>query len=64
MMNPEVMPKALKAVGIVTPNRWFIDGAALVRAGRFPAASVLVLFASGLVLLALAVPALRRRTSV
>jgi ABC-2 type transport system permease protein len=64
MMNPEVMPKAIKAVGIVTPNRWFIDGAALVRAGRFPAASVLVLFASGLVLLALAVPALRRRTSV
>jgi ABC-2 type transport system permease protein len=64
MMNPEVMPKAFKAVGIVTPNRWFIDGAALIRDGRFPSASVLVLFASGLVLLALAVPALRRRTSV
>ena len=64
MMNPEAMPKAFKAVGIVTPNRWFIDGAALVRDGRFPLTSALVLFASGLILLALAVPALRRRTSV
>jgi ABC-type Na+ efflux pump permease subunit len=64
MMNPEVMPKAFKAVGVVTPNRWFIDGAALVREGRFPLLSLAVLFASGLVLLALAVPALRRRISV
>jgi ABC-2 type transport system permease protein len=64
MMNPEVMPKAFKAVGIVTPNRWFIDGAALIRDGRFPLTSALVLIASGLILLALAVPALRRRTSV
>jgi ABC-2 type transport system permease protein len=64
MMNPEVMPKAFRAVGILTPNRWFIDGAALVRDGRFPLLSLAVLLASGLVLLALAVPALRRRTSV
>jgi ABC-2 type transport system permease protein len=64
MMNPEAMPKAFLAVGIATPNRWFIDGAALVRDGRFPAASLLVLAASGCVLAALAVPALRRRTSV
>ena len=64
MMNPEAMPKAMLAVGVLTPNRWFIDGAALVREGRFPLASLVVLFASGLVLLALAVPALRRRTSV
>jgi ABC-type multidrug transport system permease subunit len=64
MMNQEAMPKAFLKVGLLTPNRWFIDGAALVRDGRFPSASVLVLFASGLVLLALAVPALRRRTSV
>ena len=64
MIPPEGMPKAFKAVGIMTPNRWFIDGAALVREGRFPIASLIVLFASGLVLLALAVPALRRRTSV
>jgi ABC-2 type transport system permease protein len=64
MMSPEVMPKAFLAVGIVTPNRWFIDGAALVRQGHFPLASLLILFASALVLLALAVPALRRRTSV
>ena len=64
MMNPEVMPKAFLTVGLLTPNRWFIDGAALVRDGRFPSAGLLVLFASGLVLLALAVPALRRRTSV
>jgi len=63
MMNPEAMPKAFLTVGLLTPNRWFIDGAALVRDGRFPWASVLVLLASGLVLLALAVPALRRRTS-
>ena len=55
------MPKAFRAVGIVTPNRWFIDGAALIRDGRFPLASLIVLLASGLVLLALAVPALRRR---
>jgi ABC-2 type transport system permease protein len=64
MMNPEVMPKAFRTVGIVTPNRWFIDGAALVREGRFPLAALIVLFLSGLVLLALAVPALRRRASV
>jgi ABC-2 type transport system permease protein len=64
MMNPEAMPKAFLAVGTVTPNRWFIDGAALVRDGKFPAASLLVLVGSGLVLAALAVPALRRRTSV
>jgi len=64
MMNPEAMPKAFLAVGVATPNRWFIDGAALVRDGRFPAASLAVLVVSGLVLTALAVPALRRRTSV
>ena len=64
MMNPEVMPKAFRAVGIVTPNRWFIDGAALVREGRFPLASLIVLLVSGLILLALAVPALRRRASM
>ncbi|MCX6567340.1 MAG: ABC transporter permease [Candidatus Aminicenantes bacterium] len=64
MMNPEAMPKAFRMVGIVTPNRWFIDGAALVRDGRFPTVSLLVLAISGLVLLALAVPALRRRATV
>ena len=64
MMNPEAMPKAFRTVGIVTPNRWFIDGAALVRDGRFPTVSLLVLAISGLVLLALAVPALRRRSTV
>jgi ABC-2 type transport system permease protein len=64
MMNVEAMPKAFRAVGILTPNRWFIDGAALVRDGRFPLAALLILAASGLVLMALAVPALRRRTSV
>jgi ABC-2 type transport system permease protein len=64
MMNPEAMPKAFRAVGILTPNRWFIDGAALVRDGRFPTLALVVLAASGLVLLVLAVPALRRRTSV
>jgi ABC-2 type transport system permease protein len=63
MMNPEAMPKAFRAVGIVTPNRWFIDGAALIRDGRFPLAALIVLAASGLVLAALAVPALYRRTS-
>jgi ABC-2 type transport system permease protein len=64
MMNPEAMPKAFRTVGIVTPNRWFIDGAALVRDGRFPLVALIVLIASGLVLAALAVPALRRRTLV
>ena len=64
MMNPEAMPKAFKAVGVFTPNRWFIDGAALVRDGRFPLTALVVLVASGLVLAALAVPALRRKTSV
>jgi ABC-2 type transport system permease protein len=64
MMNPEAMPKAFRAVGVLTPNRWFIDGAALVRDGRFPLLSLIVLLVSGLVLLSLAVPALRRRTSV
>jgi len=64
MMNPEAMPKAFKAVGIVTPNRWFIDGAAQVRAGEFPLVPLIVLVGSGIVLAALAVPALRRRTSV
>jgi len=64
MMNPEAMPKAFRAVGILTPNRWFIDGAALIRDGRLPWAALLVLAVSGLVLMALAVRALRRRTSV
>lgn len=64
MMNPEAMPKALKAVGVGTPNRWFIDGARIVREGGFPLIPILVLVASGLVLAALAVPALRRKTAV
>ncbi len=64
MMNPEAMPKAFRAVGILTPNRWFIDGAKLVRDGRFPLLPLAVLVVSGLVLAALAVPALRRKTSV
>jgi ABC-2 type transport system permease protein len=64
MMNAEAMPEAFRTVGVLTPNRWFIDGAALVRDGRFPLASLIVLTASGLVLLALAIPALRRRTMV
>jgi ABC-2 type transport system permease protein len=63
MLAPEMMPKGFRAVGVVTPNRWFIDGAALIRDGRFPLASLIVLFVSGLILLALAVPALRRRVS-
>lgn len=64
MMNPEAMPSAFRTVGALTPNRWFIDGAALVRDGRFPLVPVLVLAASGIVLLIFAVPALRRRISV
>lgn len=64
MMNPEAMPKAFKAIGIATPNRWFIDGAAEVRAGEFPWLPLLVLIGTGIVLTALAVPALRRKTSV
>lgn len=64
MMGPEAMPEAMRRVGLFTPNRWFIDGAALVRDGRFPAVPLLVLAASGIVLLALAVPALRRRSMV
>ena len=61
MMSPEAMPKAFQAVGVLTPNRWFIDGAAIVRDGRFPWAAVLVLAASGVALMALAVLVLRRR---
>ncbi|MBM3294742.1 MAG: ABC transporter permease [Candidatus Aminicenantes bacterium] len=64
LMNPEAMPKAFRAVGIVTPNRWFVDGAAAVRDGRFPAVPLLILAVSGLILLLLAVPALRRRSTV
>jgi ABC-2 type transport system permease protein len=64
MMNPEAMPKAFRAVGIATPNRWFIDGAALVRDGTFPAESLLVLVGTGLILAALAIPALRRKTFI
>lgn len=64
MLAPEMMPEAFRAVGVLTPNRWFIDGAALIRDGRFPLASLIVLLVSGLILLALAVPALRRRVSV
>jgi ABC-type Na+ efflux pump permease subunit len=64
MISPEGLPKAFRMVGLITPNRWFIDGAALIRDGRFPTVSLLVLAASGLVLLALAVPALRRRATV
>lgn len=64
MMNPEALPPAFRTVGVLTPNRWFIDGAALLRDGRFPSLPLLVLAVSGLVLLALAVPALRRRSTV
>jgi ABC-2 type transport system permease protein len=64
MMAPEAMPRAFRAVGVLTPNRWFIDGAELIRDGRFPWSSLAVLAASGLVLMALAVWALKRKTSV
>lgn len=64
MMNPEAMPKAFKAIGVVTPNHWFIEGAAQVRAGSFPLLSLAVLVVAGIILAALAVPALRRKTSV
>lgn len=63
MMNPEAMPRAFRAVGVLTPNRWFIDGAALVRDGRFPLLPLIVFVVVGLALAALAVPALRRRIS-
>jgi ABC-2 type transport system permease protein len=62
MMSLNAMPAAFRAIGLLTPNRWFIDGAALVRDGRCPTTALLVLTVSGIVLLALAVPALRRRT--
>jgi ABC-2 type transport system permease protein len=64
MMNVEAMPKAFVKIGVLTPNRWFIDGAALVREGRFPMLSLIVLLGSGLLILAMAVPALKRRTTV
>jgi ABC-2 type transport system permease protein len=64
MMNPEAMPKAFRVVGVLTPNRWFIDGAAQVRAGEFPLLPLVVLVGSGILLTALAVPALRRKTVV
>ncbi len=64
MMSLDNMPAAFRAVSVLTPNRWFIDGCALVRDGRFPAAAVLVFLVGGLLLLALAVPALRRRAAV
>jgi len=64
MMNPEAMPKAFRTIGVITPNRWFIDGAKLVREGQFPAVPLLILAASGVILLLLAVPALRRRSTV
>jgi ABC-type multidrug transport system permease subunit len=64
MMSPDVMPKAFRTIGIATPNRWFVDGATMVRDGRFPALPLLVLAVSGLVLLLLAIPALRRRSTV
>jgi ABC-2 type transport system permease protein len=64
ILNVEAMPKAFRTIGIFTPNRWFIDGATLARDGRFPTLSILVLAVSGLVLLLLAIPALRRRALV
>lgn len=64
ILNIEAMPKAFQTIGLVTPNHWFIDGAALVRDGRFPTDSLLILAVSGLILLALAVPALQRRAAV
>jgi ABC-2 type transport system permease protein len=64
MMNPEAMPKTFKAIGVVTPNHWFIEGAARVRAGSFPLLPLAVLAGTGIILTALAVAALRRRTSV
>ncbi len=64
MMNPEAMPEAFKTVGVLTPNRWFIDGARLIREGHVPLVPLAVLVGTGLLLAALAVPALRRKTSV
>jgi hypothetical protein len=58
------MPEAFKAVGVATPNHWFIEGAARARAGSFPLLSLIVLVGTGIILAALAVPALRRRTAV
>jgi len=64
MMNPEAMPRTFKAIGVVTPNHWFIEGAAQARAGSFPLLSLIVLVGTGIILAALAVPALRRKTLV
>ncbi|MHB8055596.1 MAG: ABC transporter permease [Candidatus Aminicenantales bacterium] len=64
ILNVEAMPKAFRTIGILTPNRWFIDGATMARGGNFPTLPTLVLAVSGLVLLLLAVPALRRRALV
>jgi ABC-2 type transport system permease protein len=61
MLDPSAMPRSLAKVGLFTPNRWFIDGAALARDGQFPTVSVAVLAVSGLVLLGLAVPGLTRK---
>jgi ABC-type Na+ efflux pump permease subunit len=64
ILRMDAMPKAFRTIGLFTPNRWFIDGGTIARNGRFPALPILVLTVSGLVLLLLAVPALRRRSSV
>jgi len=64
ILSLDAMPKSFRTLGLFTPNRWFIDGAAMIRDGRFATVPLLVLAASGLILLALAVPALRRRATV
>ena len=64
MMPLDQLPAAFRWVAPLTPNHWFIQGAGLVRNGRFPSLALLILLASGLILLAVAVPALRRRTTV
>ena len=64
MLPPASMPKAFQTIGFLTPNRWFIDGASRIRDGLFPLPSLMVLILSGLLFLALAVPALKRRSLV
>ncbi|MBN1196402.1 MAG: ABC transporter permease [Candidatus Aminicenantes bacterium] len=63
MIPVNQLPAGFRAFSRFTPNYWFIQGTALIRAGEFPVTAILLLLAVGLVLTVASLPLLVRRVS-
>jgi ABC-type multidrug transport system permease subunit len=58
------IPSPMRWISGFTVNHWFISGAEKIGSGSFPAVSILILLASGLVLFVFAIFSLKRRITV